>query len=193
MARHGRAPATLQTRPRILPDFASSHIPPRAVARASRRRARLAELSWPMPTAAGYTAADRGAIPAPDRSERLRRERTSGPHKTSNRRYRVTPPRFREGSCRLCLSPRQRKSRREREATPRRRRAPSAAPMVRILFPPVASQLQTWIARSGHRNLVRVARPPQTTFVGEANDVSSKMSLTWCQAAWSFHALFRSG
>jgi hypothetical protein len=31
-----RAPATRQTRPRILPDFASSHIPPRAVARASR-------------------------------------------------------------------------------------------------------------------------------------------------------------
>jgi len=41
----------------------------------SRRRACLAELSWRMPTAAGYTAADRGAIPASGRSERLRRGR----------------------------------------------------------------------------------------------------------------------
>jgi len=101
-----------------------------------------------MPTAAGYTAADRGAIPAPGRGERLR-ERMSGPHKTSNRRYRVTPPRFREGSCRLCLSPRRRKSWREREATPRRRRAPSAGPMVRILFPPAASRVRTCLPSSG--------------------------------------------
>jgi hypothetical protein len=50
--------------------------------RRSRRRDRLAELPCRMPTAAGYTAADRGAIPAGG-SERLRRERMSRSHKTS--------------------------------------------------------------------------------------------------------------
>jgi hypothetical protein len=47
------------------------------------------------------------------------------------------------GACRLCLITRARKSRRGREPTPRRRRAPSAEPMVRIHLPPAASQGRT--------------------------------------------------
>ena len=40
----------------------------------------------------------------------------------------------------FCLTPCTRKSRRERQPTPRGCRAPPAEPMVRILFPPAASR-----------------------------------------------------
>jgi acyl-CoA synthetase (NDP forming) len=62
----------------------------------------------------------------------------------SNHRSRVTRPSFRRRLMSLLLdSPHAKKSRREREPTPRGCRAPPAVPMVRILFPPAASQSQT--------------------------------------------------
>src|SRR5215469_13370068 len=64
----------------------------------------------------------------------------------SNHQYRVIRPRFQEGSCRLCLIPPNGKVD-ERELVPRRRRAPSAGPMVRILFPPAESQVRTCLSR----------------------------------------------
>jgi hypothetical protein len=54
----------------------------------------------------------------------------------SNHRSRVTRPSFEAGSCHFCLIPRTRKSRREREPTPRGCGAPPAEPMVRIRLPP---------------------------------------------------------
>src|SRR6266481_6976688 len=58
----------------------------------------------------------------------------------SNHRSRVTRPIF---QCRLWLVPRQLKSRSEREPTHEASDPSPAEPMVRILFPPAASQQRT--------------------------------------------------
>jgi hypothetical protein len=60
---------------------------------------------------------------------------------------------FQRGSSRLCSISCQRKSWRERQPIPRRRRAPSAGPIVRILFPP-AKSLRTF------RSLLESPRTP---------------------------------
>jgi len=64
------------------------------------------------------------------------------------------------------LIPRERRSRRERESTRRRRRAPFAEPMVRIRFPPARSLVRTVIEAMSVAD-----RPP-----GQLPGVAA----TWC-------------
>jgi hypothetical protein len=74
-----------------------------------------------------------GAVSRPDRqlsSHETRRWREPD----SNHRFRVTRPRFRDRLTSLLPDCRPTEARREREPTPRECRAPSAGPMVRILF-----------------------------------------------------------
>src|SRR6516164_259167 len=72
----------------------------------------------------------------------------------------------------FCLTPCTRKSRRERQPTPRGCRAPPAEPMVRILFPPAGSLRTLGPRRDGDEHWTRETGLEECVDKGEGRSAS---------------------